>query len=150
MEPLEPESDAGVDAAVDEIVARLRRGRDETLIPVLHQRVLALPRWFFLADPADPGGPLRMTFEGRDDMPAVLVFTSRDKAIHCARERSIADDAGRTTVRTAPVPSAIRWLVDHLRPHGIVYARFNLEGLDFPVYIDQLDALWRDLGPAGR
>ncbi len=135
------------DAGLDELVAQMRRTRDERMIPAVYRRVLALPRWYFLGDPRDPGTPLRMVFDQRPDMPAVLVFTSRQKAIHCGVTRELADDQGQLHVRPAPVDEAVRWLVDRLRPSGVVYASINLEGLDFPVYLDQLESLWRDLGP---
>jgi len=135
------------DAGIDEAVAQMRRNRDDQLIPVLYRRAMALPRWFFVADPEDPSAPLRMVFDERPDMPAVLVFTSRAKAIHCAERRGFANAEGEVHVRPAPVGEAVHWLVEGLHPSGVVYASFNLEGLDFPIYLDQLERLWDELGP---
>ncbi len=134
----EPLADDGFDAIVTEI----RDVQSEDLIEQLYRQLLALPRWYFLCEPDDARKPVEWVFpDGQNTNPAVLAFTSADRATAAGVSLGLYGDDDAVTLMPAPVAAAVDWISS--TDFQNEWLCFNLSQRDFPLYVDDAVARYR-------
>jgi len=121
----------------DELVTEMRATRSVALVEQLYRRVVSLDFWFFLREPSNPGAPVQWRFpEGINPTPAVLVFTSFERAEAAAVLLGLAAAKSPDVVMAASTQEAILWIT------GPDFANewlcVNLTQEEFPLYVSYL------------
>jgi len=119
----------------DTTVLRMRAERSEAMIDELYRQLFRLHEWYFLCDPGNPRVPVEWVFpEGQNNTPALLAFTSRERAVSAAETLGIYPTGSAVSVMPAPVRSAVEWVTGP--DCANTWICFNLTFENFPLYCD--------------
>ncbi len=125
----------------DAIVTEMRAKRSDEMIEVLYKQLFALPEWFFICDPYEERAPAQWVFpDVADGSPAVLAFTSRERATRAAVELGLYDPGAEIPLMPAPVDAAVGWITSS--DFHNEWLNFNQTRNDFPLYVDDVTNLF--------
>jgi len=123
------------DDGFDQIVVEMRERRTDEMVEVLYRELFALETWFFLCEPDNVQAAVQWTFsDGHNPAPALLAFTSRERAQSAAVELGIYPEGSEIYVMPAPVAEAVPWFAGDSCAND--WACFNLTQENFPLYAD--------------
>lgn len=119
----------------DEIVAEMRSTQSEGLIGKLYRQLFSLDQWFFLCEPDNPRAPIQWEFpDGMNPTPALLAFTSRDRAVSAAVSLGIYPEGSNVSIMPASVKDSVHWISSPDCANE--WLCFNLTQQNFPLYVD--------------
>lgn len=123
------------DDAFDALVTRMRAEKSEAMISALYRLLFSVDRWYFLCDPENDRTPVEWIFpEGHNGTPALLAFTSRERAAKAAVELGIYPNGSAVSVMPAAVKDAVAWIGGP--DCASAWICFNLTYQNFPLYAD--------------
>ena len=119
----------------DRLVLEMRAEQSAELISELYQQVFSLHTWFFLCTPGEEQAPVQWQFSvGENTSPAVIAFTSREKAVTAADKLSIYEKGAYIQMIPAGIDEAVNWLAsDQCQSTWVC---FNLTHQNFPLYVN--------------
>lgn len=121
------------DDPFDSIVARMRSQRSEELIGELYRQLFSLEQWFFLCQPENRRVPVEWVFpKGVNPTPALLAFTSRERAASAAIKLGIYQEGSDISIMPATVKGAVDWMSGPDFKNSWIC--FNLTYHDFALY----------------
>lgn len=119
----------------DATVLKMRAERSHAMIDALYHQLFQLPQWYFLCEPDDPRRPVQWVFpEGHNTTPALLAFTSHERATTAAIALGVYPAGAKVSVMPAPVRDAVQWL--NSSDCENTWLCFNLTFENFPLYCD--------------
>lgn len=122
------------DDPFDGIVRELRATRSAQLVEELYRRLFSLEHWFFLREPGDPRVPVQWVFpDGVNETPALLAFTSRERAESAAVSLGLYAEGAQGAVMEAPIRDAVQWVAGPACANE--WLCFNLSRENFPIYV---------------
>lgn len=128
----------------DALVVKMRAERSEALVYELYRELFRLEAWYFLCRPDEPQAPVERVFpQGHNKTPALLAFTSQQRAAAAAIELGIYPAGSEVSIQPAAVKEAVEWVNG---PHcSNTWICFNLTFENFPLYCDQAASLLAEL-----
>lgn len=121
------------DDPFDRIVTEMRSTRSEELIDNLYSQLFSLDQWFFLCKPGNENTPVQWEFpEGLNPSPALLAFTSRERAASAAISLGIYPEGSGISIMPATVKDAVEWVSGPDCSNSWIC--FNLTQENFPLY----------------
>ncbi|AFY38876.1 hypothetical protein Lepto7376_2605 [[Leptolyngbya] sp. PCC 7376] len=118
----------------DELVRKMQAGRSPELAAELYRSLFALEEWFFLCELDKDETPMQWDFNiGGQSSPAILAFTSAEKAIAAADKLNLYPTETDIRLMPADIDKAIIWL-DSENCH-CTWVCFNVTHQQFPLYI---------------
>ncbi len=133
-----------VEDGFDAVVNQMRATRSRELIGDLYRRLFLLKEWFFLCEPQDARVPVQWRFpEGMNPNPALLAFTSRQRAASAAVALGLYPQGGDIAVMPASVPEAIDWISGPGCSNE--WLCFNLTQVDFPLYVSDAVSIFESM-----
>lgn len=121
------------DDSFDEIVTKMRLKQSEELVGELYRQLFALEQWFFLCEPDDSHVPIQWVFQdGINPTPALLAFTSRERAASAAVSLGIYPAGSNVSIMPASVKDSAHWISGPGCANEWVC--FNLTQQNFPLY----------------
>lgn len=132
------------DDPFDDHVRRMRAQKSEKMIGELYQKLVAMERWYFLCNPEDPRSPVEWVFpDGINKTPALLAFTSEERAAAAAHKLGIYPPGAPVSVMPSPVKEALKWISG--KEIGFNWVCFNLTFENFPLYCDHAAKLLTEI-----
>lgn len=126
----------------DQLVTTMRQKKTDEDINQLYGHLFCLHQWYFLTDPENDQMPLQFVFEdGMNKTPAVLAFTSKERASSAALELGLlASDEEAVGVMSPEVKEAVMWISSDMFKNE--WLCFNLTQENFPIYKDEVTGLY--------
>lgn len=123
------------DDSFDKIVTEMRSKQSEELIGELYRQLFSLDQWFFLCERDNDRAPVQWEFpDGMSPTPALLAFTSQQRAASAAVALGIYPEGSSISIVPASVEDSVNWI------SGPDYSNdwlcFNLTQQNFPLYRD--------------
>ena len=132
---------APFDDPFDDIVTEMREKRTDAMIDELYRHLFALDQWYFLCEPDDPRAPVQWEFpEGANPTPALLAFTSQQRAGVAAIELGLYPAGSSVSIMPATVKEAVDWISS--QDCANEWLCFNLTQQNFPLYCDDAVAIF--------
>jgi len=137
-------ADPGLGDAFDEMLREFREKQAPEMLDDFYREVLSLPQWFFICAPHEPQAPVQWAFpDGHNPEPAVLAFTSRNRALLAANELGLYPAGTDVPLMAPSVADAVQWIASDGFANG--WLCFNLTQENFPFYADEVVGRYRDL-----
>jgi len=121
------------DPEIDDLVIAMRDQKNEGAVEKLYSHLFQLEHWFFLCDPKDDQAPVQWEFpEAQNKSPAVLAFTSEDRAAIAATELGIYPAGAEINLITPSVAECVDWMTSDAFDNE--WLCFNISDQNFPFY----------------
>lgn len=130
------------DDEFDDLVTTMRQKQTESTLNELYGHLFCLNQWYFLTDPENDRMPLQFVFEdGMNKTPAVLAFTSKERASSAALELGLLESDDEVVSLMSPeVKEAVMWISSDMFKNE--WLCFNLTQENFPIYRDEVTKLY--------
>lgn len=121
------------DPEFDDLVIEMRQQKNDAAVEKLYSRLFKLDQWYFLCDPDDAQAPVQWQFpESQNKTPAVLAFTSEDRAAVAATDLGIYPAGADISLITPSVAECVDWMTSDAFANE--WLCFNLTDQNFPLY----------------
>ena len=121
------------DDPFDGIVMEMRARQSEELIGELYRHLFSLRQWFFLCEPDNDRAPVQWEFpDGMNPTPAILAFTSQQRAVSAAVDLGIYPEGTNVSIMPASVEESVKWISAPECSND--WLCFNLTQQNFPLY----------------
>lgn len=131
---------------IDRIVREMRASQDNRMIDTLYNALFSLEQWHFICDPIDPHSPASWVFpDGHNPTPAVLAFTSQDRAVSAAIDLELYPAGTEVPLMSVSTQEAVEWITGE--GFNQTWLCFNLTFDNFPLYCERAEALRRQFWP---
>jgi hypothetical protein len=122
----------------------MRSKQSEELIGELYRQLFSLDQWFFLCEPDNPRAPVQWEFpDGVNPTPALLAFTSRERAVSAAVSLGIYPEGSSVSIMPASVKDSVHWISGPDCANE--WLCFNLTQQNFPLYRDDAARLFANM-----